>query len=549
MDDFTSFRRPEVKGAVMHRGALWLATLGGLFRWHGERMEPVPGFTGRPVRAIAAAPDGVLLALDDRAAPLLVCDEEGAVLRRLPDLPMAEAKAVLVRDGVVFAGGKTGIWRLDGDGWTALRGGRPYEVIGLRDDAGRIVAFVKKQGPGQEPALAVSADGGAGWRHLYEGGYADLVRAVAGDLLVTQWGGVRRLGEPAVPRKEPVTAAAIAVGTVALVGGSKLELLHGGRCHLELKHPAFAEAEILMLLDRRALVAGVQGALLVDLATGAVRDLFADTAVPADAAKIKKLFVLDSGRLLATASFGSFLSDGDGVWRPCRGDWAVLDAVGAARGPDGAWWLAAQRALFRSPDNGESWKHVKIGGKPHGFAELTGIAFSAERLALATKAGLFLSGPGGLKDLRAVPALGRRPTEGLVVDAGGGLVVAAGRDLLRIDPADGRVERIAVLPPGTKPLGMVGGSLWLSGKTGLHRLVGGELVAEERTAGPGELHAVPAGGGILAWRGGMAWLAGADDGWRDLGPWPAGVKSAVLAGKGGPVVATDRSAIHRRFAA
>ncbi|WP_372394699.1 hypothetical protein ABMY26_01445 [Azospirillum sp. HJ39] len=551
MDDFTPYRRPEVKGAILHRDALWLATLGGLFRWRDDRLEPVPGFAGRPVRALAAAPDGVLLATGDRGAPLLVCDESGAILRRLPDLPVPEAKSLLVQDGVVFAGGKTGLWRLDGEHWTAVRSGRPYEVIGLAGEPGRILAFVKKQGPGSEPALAVSTDGGDRWRHVYEGSYADLARAVAGDLIVTQWGGPHRLGDAVVPRKEPVTAAATGAGTVALIGGSKLELLHGGRCHMEMKHPAFAEAEILLLLGDRALVAGVQGALLVDLSTGLFRDLFDGAAADPSSAKIKKLFALDGGRLLATASFGTFLSEdsGPGVWHPVHADWNVLDAVGVARAPDGVWWLAAQRGLFQSPDNGASWKHVKVTGRPHGFAELTGIAFAGGRLALATKAGLFLSGSGGPKDLRALPAFGRQLIDGLAVDGEGRLIVASERVLHRIDPLDGTAERLADLPPGTEPVATADGRIWLAGKAGLFRLDGGMPVLVETVAGPGELHASAGDGGLLAWRGDRAWLAapgaapGAGD-WRDVPDWPPGVKSAVPAA--GSVIATDRQAIHRR---
>jgi hypothetical protein len=384
---------------------------------------------------------------------------------------------------------------------------------------------------------------------------------VAGDLIVTQWGGPHRLGDAVVPRKEPVTAAAIAASTVALVGGSKLELLHGGRCHMEMKHPAFAEAECLLLLGDRAVVAGVQGALLVDLSTGRFRDLFEGAAAAASSAKIKRLFPLDHGRLLATASFGTFLSDetdGAGNWRLARADWNVLDAVGLARAPDGVWWLATQRGLFQSPDNGAGWKHVKVTGRPHGFAELTGIAFAGGRLALATKAGLFVSGAGGPKDLRAVPALGRQLIEGLAAEglsaegrAAEGrarLLVASERALYRVDPADGSVERLAGLPPATEPVATADGRIWLVGKAGLFRLDGDTPVLVETVAGPGELHASVGAAGLLVWRGEMAWLAatGTDD-LRPVPDWPRGVKSAVPTV--GSVIATDRQALHRRSVA
>lgn len=567
MNDLSNYRRPEVKGAVFHRGAVWLATLGGLFRWRDQHgIEAVPDFAGRAVRALAAAPEGVLLALDEHGAAPLVCDETGAVVRRLPALPMGEAKSLLVHDGVVFAGGKTGIWRLDGERWTAVQGGRPYEVIGLSAEASaggeRILAFVKKQGALAQPALAVSADGGDSWRHVYEGSYADLARAAAGDLVVTQWGGAHRLGEAPPPRKEPVTAAAIGAGTVALLGGSKLELLHGSRVRLEIKHPAFADADILLSLGGRILLAGPQGALLVDLVTGAIDDLFRGVAVPPHAAKIKRLFAL-GGRLAATASFGTFIGDvvesASPDWRPAAADWDVLDAVGVAQAPDGVWWLAAQRGLFTSRDSGGGWKHVKATGFPHGFAELTGLAFAGERLALATKAGLFLSDEYGVKDLRALPAFGRKLIDGVAADGRGRLLIAAAGELFRLDPAGrpvaqldgGAVERLGPAPAGAAPVVDGAGAAWLAGKAGLFHLNvddgpdGGALVvAVEATAGKGETHAVAGPAGVLVWRGEAAWFAGPGGAeWRPLAAWPAGVKSAALCG--GAAFATDRSAVYR----
>lgn len=537
--------RPEVKGAFAKDDAIYLATLGGLYRWQGDRMAAVEGWEGKPLRAICKAQGGFLVVQGDR---LVICDKAAKPMRELPPIPDDEAKSVLVDEKVVFAGGKTGIWRCEGDTWEKVMGEKPYEVIGLGKSEGRLHAFVKKQGRNSEPALAISADGGFSWRHAYEGSYADLARAVGGTQIVTQWGGPHQLGEIVVPSKEPTTAAWIGGGVVAKITGSKLELLHGGRVHLEIKMPILAEAEILMILGTKALVGGVQGAYLVDLNSGDVRDLFANVAVSAEAAKIKKLFALDHGHLLATTTFGTFVSEDGAHWQASKSDWAVLDAVGIATEGDGKFWLAAQRGLFQSPDNGRSWKHAKVSGRPHGYAEFTGIAFAEGRLALASKAGLFVSGPGGIKDLRAVPELGRRLIEGVIADGAAFLATDGAGVLFRIDPNAGTVVELAKLPAKTTPVAVDAQGLLLAGKHGLLHWRDGKTVEMALPeSGLKDLHATAGGGRLLLWAGDRAWLRQGES-WKAVAEWPMRAKSASLLSDGG-VLVTDRSAIYRRMAA
>jgi hypothetical protein len=538
--------RPEVKGAFVKDDTIYLATLAGLYRWAEGKMEVVPGWEQKPLRAICKAQGGFLVVQGDS---LVICDKMAKPMRTLPPIPDDEAKSVLVDEKIVFAGGKTGIWRCEDDRWQKVMGEKPYEVIGLGKSDGRLHAFVKKQGREQRPALAISADGGLSWRHAYEGSYADLARAIAGTQIVTQWGGPHLLGETPIPNKEPSTAAWVAGGTVAKITGSKLELLHGGRVHLEIKAPILAEAETLIVLGNQALVAGVQGAYLVSLNTGDIKDLFAGVAVAAKAGKIKKLFALDNAHLLATTTFGTFISEDAGAtWHAAKSDWSVLDAVGIATEGGGKYWLAAQRGLFQSPDNGKSWKHAKVSGRPHGFAEFTGIAFSGGKLALASKAGLFISGPGGLKDLQAVPQLGRRLIEGVIADGPNFLATDGAGNLFRIDTGTGAVAELAKLPPKTTPLSADASGLLLAGKHALLHWQDGKVteMALPQT-GLKDLHATAGGGKLLIWSHDRAWLR-AGNAWQEVAEWPMKAKSVSLTGDGG-VLVTDRSAIYRRKAA
>jgi hypothetical protein len=272
-------------------------------------------------------------------------------------------------------------------------------------------------------------------------------------------------------------------------------------------------------------------------------------AVPASSGKIKKLFALDDQRLLATASFGTFLSENAGAnWQPSRSDWSVLDAVGVAADDRGNWWLAAQRGLFQSPDVGRIWKHAKVFGKPHGFAEFTGIAFAAGRLALASKAGLFISGPGGLKDLQAVPQLGRRLIEGVVADGDDFLATDGAGRLFRVAAEQGGVSELCRLAPKTVPVATTPEGLLLVAKQSL--LLWRDGKTREMALPASDLKDIHAGSGkdrLLIWSGDRAWLR-QGDGWKALKDWPRSVKSVSLLGDGG-VLATDRNAIYRPEAA
>jgi len=555
MTGLENYLRPEVKGALIKDDAIILATLGGLYRWRQGKTEPMPGWEGRPVRAIAKAPGGGFILVAEGQDGPVMCDGQGQIRKVLPRIPGDEAKSILMDEGIVIAGGRKGIWRFAEEGWSRVQGSGKYETIGLAKDAGRLTAYVKKQGALQQPALAVSADGGLTWRHLYEGSYADLARAVAGDLIVTQWGGARRLGDPAERRKEPVTAAAVSAGIVAMVGGSKLEIRHGGRVRLDLKHPGFAEAETLLLLPGKALVAGVQGAMLVDLADGGLCDLFQHVTVPAGSAKLKKLFPLGGDRILATATFGSFLSqDGGNSWEPCRSDWSVLDAVGLAGSGQG-WWLATQRGLFSSQDGGLSWKHNKITTRPHHFAEFTDVAMVGDRLAVASKAGLFLSGPGGVKDLAAIPAFGRRLIEGVLADGAMLLVTDQDGGLFQLDPADGSVRHLADLALKTVPVSATGYGLLLAGKKALYLRREGRVEEVAVPDGMGEFHVVSGADRVVVWRPGEAWscplaaLSPSGSDWRAVPDWPMEVKSVGMLSAAGGMLATDRRKLFRREAA
>jgi len=541
--------RPEVKAVLVQPDGVLIGTHQGLYRLAAGSSQPVRLGNATAIKALGPWRDGgfIVVGEDDGGRFIRLCGADGTAAETLPPLPGRDEAKSASADGAVLAGGKQGVYRHGGDGWQRVLGDRRCEVIGLRQRDGRVAALIKKQGIAELPALGLSDDDGATWSLTPRPEYHDLVQGWDDGTLVTRWYGEQADRPGTRPLKEPVTAATIAAGVIAMVSGPKLKLVFPGRPRVEFKHPAFAEAEILALLGGHALVAGVQGALLVDLGDGTITDLFAGIATAPAAAKIKKLFALDGGRLLATATFGTFVTaDGADDWQPAATDWAVMDAEAAGRLADGSWYLACQRGLFVSYDNGLGWKHVKLTTRPHHFCEMTGLAVVGNRLALGTKAGLFIAHDHP-KDQRWVAALGRSAVTGLAT-VGDRLLVGQAGGLSWYDPATGAVTAVDVAGPDLKPLGGIDGAAFAVGKRGLFRLDAAGAVPVAPADGQGDFQATIAAGRLLLWRGRDAWIGMGDGNWTMLAGWPAGIKNGTVLADGG-VIATDRAAIYRLSAA
>jgi len=541
MNQLISKRRPEIKASLRINNTVWLGAADGLYHLDNGQMQSCNAWRGQKIAAIGRSEEGMIIAAVSPAGlSIHLLSTNGEPLRTLPSLPDDEPKSLLALGGI-FAGGKRGIYRLEGDAWTKVYGHGHTEVIGLDQADGCIQAFVKKQGPKALPALLVSSDGGANWRLQLETSYHDGILALSADRYVTRWRGPWSLGQAVRHEKDASSAACFESGRFAWVAGNKLCVRFDNGARLDIKEPRFAEAEQLLLLDGQAVVAGGNGAYQVDLFSGQVTDLFESHVTQADTAKIKKLWVLEEGRLLATASYGTFYTDDCGEnWRLANADWAVLDAEGLALSPDGAWYLAAQRSLFVSWNNGEHWKQVKLATRPH-FAELTAIAFAGDRLLLGSKAGLYVSEPGEPKRLQHLAALGDCTVRGLLTEPGGTVLVgtADGR-LERLVPAHGRCETVAVFAGACQPLAVHGDAITVLCAGALLRVQPGRI---ERIEAPAQYvdAIVQPDGGLLAWSQDAAWRQiDTSSGWVVVPGWLPHVKSVAIANR---TVLTDRSAV------
>lgn len=543
MNQLISQRRPEIKASLRIGNTVWLGAASGLYRLLNGQLQECSAWKGRKIAAIGSSDEGMIVAASSpNGLAIHLLSASGTPTRMLPALSNDEPKSLLAEGGI-FAGGKRGIYRLDGETWTKVYGHGHTEVIGLDREDGCIRAFVKKQGPQARPALIVSRDEGASWWIELETSYHDGILATSAGRYVTRWRGLWSPGQAVQHEEDAANVALFEPGRSAWVAGNKLCVRFDSGARLDIRDPRFAEAEQLLLLNGLAVVAGGNGAYQVDLFTGQVIDLFENHATEAHAAKIKKLWALEDGRLLATASYGTFYSDDGGEnWSLASADWAVLDAEGLALSPDGAWYLAAQRGLFVSWNNGEHWKQVKLATQPH-FAELTAIAFAGDRLLLGSKAGLFVSEPGEPKRLQHVGALGDCTVLGLLVEPGGTVLVGTvdGR-LERLTPAHACCASVAVFARGCQPLALHGDAVTVLSSGTLYRVLPGQV---ERIAVPPQAHRIeaiaPPDGGLLAWNHDAAWRQiDASSEWADVPAWLPHVKSVVIADR---TVVTDRSAV------
>ncbi|MDP3229472.1 MAG: sialidase family protein [Acidovorax sp.] len=539
-----SLRRPEVKATVRQGDTVWVGASDGLYRLHQGALVPLTAWSGRKIAAMATADEGLLLAAASAdGLGIYLTDCRGETIRTLPPLPGDEPKSLLAGK-CLLAGGKKGIYRLDTAGWTPVYGEGHTEVIGLDASGDRLLAFAKKQGPQAQPALIVSEDGGASWRIELETTYHDGILAFCDGQYITRWRGPWSPGQPVRFEKDAANAAVFEPGRTGWVAGNKLCVRFDTGARLDLKDPRFAEVEELQLLDAHAVVAGGNGAFLVDLYSGRVIDLFEGRATQADAAKVKKLWPLEAGRLLATASYGTFFSDDEGAtWTAAQSDRAVLDAEGLALSPDGAWYLAAQRSLFMSWNNGASWKQVKFSTRPH-FAELTALAFAGDRMVVGSKAGLFVSEPGMPKQLQPVAALGQCTIAGLLVEQAGTVLVGAtdGR-LARWDAHSGQLDVLAVFNDACKPLAQRGNAVDVLSAGALYSVTAGQVTPIAQPDGAKRVDAVAAPqGDLIAWNAAQGWrLEEASGAWTGLAQWPPHVKSVAA---GPRMVVTDRSHVN-----
>ncbi|MGY6564835.1 MAG: WD40/YVTN/BNR-like repeat-containing protein [Halomonadaceae bacterium] len=546
VDQLDAYRRPEVKAAVQQGSDIWLGSAAGLYRLRDAKLEAIPEWQGLRISVLAASEAGLLVGASGAEGQVLArTDVDGGLQQRLPSLPRDEAKALLCSEGATVAGGKRGLYRLEADGWRHCYGQGHTEIIGLAAERGRLLAFCKKQGSKARPALLVSTDHGESWTLELETGYHDGILAAWKVGYLTRWRGLWRTGSPIRHQKRPFSAAGESEAARAWVVGNKLVCEFANGTSVELEEPRFAEAEQLILMpEGRALVAGITGAFLVELGGGRVHDVFAGHAVPPSAAKIKRLWSLDEGRILATATFGTFYSDdGGGHWQPAAAEWAALDAEGLACSADGAWYMATQRGLFSSWDNGASWRHVKLTPQPH-FAELTDLAFIGDRLALGSKAGLFLSAADRPKELTWIEAVGDATVHALLAEGSGLWVGMVDGRLLLVDSSTGRGEVKAMFQAPCQPLLATGKTLWVLSGGQLFEVTARSVNPIAHPDGAERLkEAFASGRGLLVWDQANGWVleeATEAPRWAALEAWLPAVKSVTGMA---PRLITDRCVI------
>lgn len=420
-----SFERPRVNYVLAVPAGVFLATEIGLFQLINGQLKSISPWDMQPVHLVAVSPQGYLLLLETASGQkLYLCNAQWQVEAELPCPPEEKIQCLHSQTQCVLAGTLRGIFRLllntdnrpKADSWQCLfkDAGGWGEVLWIHSDhPEHIQASIKKLSPDAKPALLETRDDATSWKVAASVDYQDLVLAVNDQFWISRWKGRCQRHFTGGYKKHPLTAAWLSTKDWALLEGNTLEYQQDGQATLSFTHPLLAEAKWLYPLPQESafLVAGMQGAFLVEPAKGAVSDLFADMILPDGLGELRQVFELDDGVRLAVASFGTFRSEDSGItWKPADAEWSVLNAKHLIHSDDGRWWLSCRSALFVSDDNGQSWRCVKLKLEqmPH-YAELCGgLAIIDEHLFIGSKTGVLATHLNNPKYLSRVDAFGRQ---------------------------------------------------------------------------------------------------------------------------------------------
>jgi ligand-binding sensor domain-containing protein len=543
------FRRVEVKATLQHGAWLWLGTADGLYRSPVDSDRPaakVAGWDGHEIQALARDGDGLLVCTFSKSGPALArCDAEARIIDRVTLPDGQKVKALVRSNDKLWLGTKQGVFRQDGNSWRHVFDGQgKAEITRLWHDGKTLRAAVKKMAPHDRPALIESTDGGDNWQIEIQPDYQDSVIAADADTIITKWRGARPRGAKAGFKKHPITAGLIAAdGRSAVVDGDKLEIATGPGTKLATYHPAFGDAEYVHLVKEGMVIAGAQGAWHFEPATGRLSDLLPNGDLQ-PYGKIKRVFQLDHA-LLAATTFGVFRSfDGGESWEQANAEWWVLDTEHAMRGENGRWWIACQRGLFRSDDQGGriDYHKLKVSGAHYG--ELRCLAIAGDKVCVGTKQGLFVNRPDtDAEAFQRIAFFGEGPIEGLAWDRiKKRLMVGTGDGKLYVWDLTTPPELIAEMPIHEATMYAENGHVWLT-SDGVIYEVTGKSARINRPDGSGEgLHLLDLGARLLAWDKQHAWVREKLGGsWTRLPNWAPDIRHVAFDAARNRLITTDRA--------
>jgi ligand-binding sensor domain-containing protein len=546
------FRRAEVKTTLVHGGWLWLGTGDGLYRTHQDGNRPaekLSGWDGHAVQALAEDGDGFLICtFCDRRSELARCDAQAKPTETFSLPADQKVKAVARRGDQIWIGTKQGVFRAENSKWrNVFDGNGKAEIIRLWHDGTTLGASVKKMAPDDLPALIESRDGGDTWQVETQPDYQDLVVAANADTIITKWRGARKRGAKAGFKKHPITAGSIeSGGRTAVVDGDKLEVEARPGEKLAAYHPAFGDAEHVHLVKGGMVVAGAQGAWHFEPATGRLSDLLPD-AGGEGSGKIKRVFQLDHA-LIAATTFGTFRSlDAGASWEQADAEWWVLDSERAVRGTNGRWWIACQRGLFRSDDQGAriDYHKMKVSGAHYG--ELRSLAVASDKVCVGTKQGLFVNRPEtDAESFGRIEVFGPGPIEALAWDdAAHRLYVGAGSGKLYSWDLTTTPDLVAELPIQEAVMAAEAGHVWLTSEDKIVEVTGKSVLDLTPEGAGSGLHLLELGERLLAWDKQVAWVRQKSGGrWLELPQWAPGVRHVAFDAARNRLITTDRAALN-----
>ncbi|MEX2491675.1 MAG: hypothetical protein WD425_07920 [Nitrospirales bacterium] len=559
LNDLFTHARPEVRGLLQREHGVFLATAQGMYRLGATgHANAIPGWEGKDIVAIGPADGQAFVAFervngDERRDRIHYSDSQDGPGFALPPPAGLHVRAVWGQ-GLLLAGGTHGLFRWTGESWIQCWPEAGYdgsaEIHAIdRDADGAFHAYIKKHGPGDQPAVLTSMDEGRSWILDWIRPYHDQVHIVRGNRAITRWCGLIEHDRPLKRlHKQPIQAGMIYPdGTVAVLDGPKLILTCPNGLEVAVSHPWFADAEHLALGDNEFTIAGEQGAWHVELATRRLTDCFSSLPVSSRSAKIKKLWALEGQTVVATTSFNTHRSEDGGLtWQPCTGDWLHLDAEGLVSAGNGIHYMVCQRGLMVSRDGGRQWRHVKLNTYPHHFNEFTAAVRCGEYLVLGSKAGCFSSPLSEGKPGHYLLIAGHVPISALIVRNGLVIAATAKGELIEVNPANGNGRHLTTMSRACEALAVLNGFLYAASEEALYEIKddGSASAASVPTNQPFAIYGLA--DRLLLYTSRQAWQGSPSTGWKEIPSWPtaAPIKHATVLGDG-TILGTDRRSVHR----
>ncbi len=414
LESLPNSHRPNVKAFLRYKGINWIGCRQGMYRIQNDDTHFLDEWQGQEIIAIGQSKEGVLVATSEDKHSIYQCDMDGKKVLSLPYL-LDDTPTCLFQTSNILVGGKHNLYKLSKDSWSpCLSDEHAGEIGWIRKDKEILFTSVLKGNLDQCPRLLISKDDGATWESVWIGTLGDRIQSANLDKIICKWTGDQV--NPSLLQR-PILASHICEdGRIAFVQNSTLTIVDQTNSEIfRLCNDLISRTFWITIEGERAIIAGEQGIHTINMNTGTIRDMTANSDGPKHAGRIKRIWNIGDDRFLACATYGTFIScDGGDSWNSIKGAYDVLHVRRLFRAKNERIYLATQDSIFVSSDMGQNWKAVKWNGNGLDYGKLSGIAVVSEKLIWGGEHGLYIGKFMTEEPSRYIEAIGKRKIEDVI---------------------------------------------------------------------------------------------------------------------------------------